>query len=277
MRPLDLNPILECPALPTLPEQIARVLKETGRASAMDYNIVQIIQFDPAIASRVLQVANSNLYGYPSQIGSLQQAAGLLGPGVIKSIILTTPILERFSGEEAEWRAQIDYSRILKTSAATGAIAGELAGFFEGFEADVCFTSGLLFNLGKLTLALLRPEEFVRCYREARDTKKDILEVEKELLGISHEDIRSALANHWNFPDSLKGRWGLHRKKEKVSALVSLASRLATQWGFNGVPDMECEPDETRELCDFLGRPWQEVNAREAELRNYAQHVSGQF
>lgn len=94
MEKLDLQPFIGCDSLPTLPDQISRVLDETSRASAMDYNIVQIIQFDPAIASRVLQVSNSALYGYPSQIGSLQQAAGLLGPGVIKSIILTTPIFE---------------------------------------------------------------------------------------------------------------------------------------------------------------------------------------
>jgi HD-like signal output (HDOD) protein len=46
------------------------------------------------MALSVLKVANSPVYGYSGEISSLQQAAGLLGPGTIKNIILLTPILE---------------------------------------------------------------------------------------------------------------------------------------------------------------------------------------
>ncbi|MCA9483199.1 MAG: HDOD domain-containing protein [Nitrospina sp.] len=273
---LDLKRFLDCPALPTLPEQIAKVLDETGRASAMDYNIVQIIQFDPSIASRVLQVANSRLYGYPAQIGSLQQAAGLLGPGVIKSIILTTPILERYSGEDSQWRVQIDYIRLLKTSAATGAIAGELANVFEGFETDVCFTAGLLHNLGRLALALLEPEPYIRCLRMAEETGKPLLEVEKERLGVTHEEIYSVLSSHWNYPDTLR-RNKSAAGKENVAALVDLSARLAAQWGFETLSPAGTGQNGVRELCESLGLSWQAVDARQAELKNYAQQVSGQF
>lgn len=272
----DLNRFLNCPALPTLPEQIARVLDETGRSSAMDYNIVQIIQFDPCIAARVLQVANSHLYGYPRQIGSLQQAAGLLGPGVIKSIILTTPIMERYSGEGSEWRVRIDYTRLIKTCAATGAIAGELAGGLEGFEIDVCFTAGLLHHLGKLTLALLEPERYVRCRQLAEETGKSILEVEKESLGLTHRDIHTALSHHWNFPDTLKPN-GTLKGKGSVPGLVALAARLAAQWGFESIASSNGEPVCPQSLCESLEIPWQTIDSRQAELKNYAQQVTSQI
>ena len=83
-------------SLPSLPEQINSVLVATGSTSSMDYNIVEIIQYDPSMALSVLKVANSHVYGCSDEISSLQQAASLLGPGAIKNIILRTPILERY-------------------------------------------------------------------------------------------------------------------------------------------------------------------------------------
>ena len=81
--------------LPSLPEQINSLLVATGSTSSMDYNIAEIIQYDPSLALSVLKFANSSVYGYSGKISSLQQAAGLLGPGTIKNIILRTPILGR--------------------------------------------------------------------------------------------------------------------------------------------------------------------------------------
>lgn len=279
MERLDLTPFLECETLPTLPDQISRVLDETGRASAMDYNIVQIIQFDPAIASRVLQVANSTLYGYPSQIGSLQQAAGLLGPGVIKSIILTTPIFERFEGEDAIHRAGIDYYRLWRNSAAVGAVAGALGGQFEGFESDVCFTSGLLHDLGKISLAVLKPEAFQECYEQSKKQGRSMLEVEQEILGITHVEIQLAMAANWGFPEALKSR--RHQNKNGgsgVPELVELAKGLTEQWGFDDDLGLELEDTEyMSSLCSALGYSLQDVKARESELKNYANQVTAQI
>ena len=86
MTSLTLDRFRSLKYLPSLPEQIDNVLIATGTSSSMDYSIVEMIQYDPAMALAVLKVANTPIYGYPGQISSLQQAAGLLGPGAIKNI-----------------------------------------------------------------------------------------------------------------------------------------------------------------------------------------------
>lgn len=279
MERLDLTPFIECEALPALPERISRVLDEISRASAMDYNIVQIIQFDPAIASRVLQVANSTLYGYPSQIGSLQQAAGLLGPGVIKSIVLTTPILERFEGEGACYRPRIDYLRLWRNSAAIGAIAGALGNLLDGFETDVCFTAGLVRDLGKLALAILNPEAFFTCLEKSKEQGRPLVEVEQETLGITHNEIQLAMAANLGFPPSLKVRRLQARPDESgVPVLVALAAGLAKQWGFDDGAGLEFDGTEFLvELCAELGHSFQDISARESELKNYANQIAAKI
>ena len=83
-------------SLPSLPVQMNSVFVATGSTSSMDYNLVEIIQYDPSMALSVLKVANSPVYGCSNKISSLQQAAGILGPGTIKNIIFRTPILEQY-------------------------------------------------------------------------------------------------------------------------------------------------------------------------------------
>ncbi|MCH7622489.1 MAG: HDOD domain-containing protein, partial [Nitrospinae bacterium] len=108
--------------LPSLPGQILNILDELGRTSAMDYTVLQKIQYDPAIALSVLKAANSPLYGYASRISSLQQAAGLLGPGAIRNIVLTTPILERYQ-DNGGLHSPLDHSRLWLHMTVTAALA----------------------------------------------------------------------------------------------------------------------------------------------------------
>ena len=74
MTSLTLDQFRSLKHLPSLPEQIDNVLMATGTSSSMDYSIVEMIQYDPAMAMAVLEVANTPIYGYPGQIPSLQQA-----------------------------------------------------------------------------------------------------------------------------------------------------------------------------------------------------------
>ena len=59
-------------SLPSPQEQINNVLVNIGSSSSIDFNIVEIIQYDPSMALSVLKVANSPLYGYSAKISSLQ-------------------------------------------------------------------------------------------------------------------------------------------------------------------------------------------------------------
>jgi len=275
----DLSRFRDCEALPSPSAQVARVLDKAAHASAMDYNIVQIIQYDPAIAARVLKIANSPLYGYESQIGSLQQAAGLLGPGVIKSIILTTPILEIWDGLLVEYKSRIDYTRLWQHASATGAIAGGLGSAWNGFETDVCFTAGLLHDLGKIALAVFEPLEFVGACEAARAQNKPLVEMQKQRLGFTHLDVGRELAWAWKFPGQLvatleEGSAPPVDAADHLGSLVTLAGNLADQWGFDdgtGIP----ETTDREVHLGVLRRTPQDLAENEAELKNFAELVTG--
>ena len=149
--------------LPSLPEQINSLLVATGSTSSMDYNIAEIIQYDPSMALSVLKFANSPVYGYSGKISSLQQAAGLLEPGTIKNIILRTPILGRHLTNRQN-DTPIDFSDLWVHCGATASLSGDLGRLIGGLESDVCFTAGLIHDAGIIALSAYYPKELAKAW-----------------------------------------------------------------------------------------------------------------
>ena len=223
--------------LPSLPGQILNILDELNRTSAMDYTILQKIQYDPAIAASVLKVANSPLYGYASKISSLQQAAGLLGPGAIRNIVLTTPILERYQ-DNGGFHVPLDHSRLWLHMTVTAALASGLGRFLGHTETDVCFTAGLIHGIGKIALSAYRPHSLLEGVELARREQLSLIETEMKTLGFTHVDVGVRIARAYGFPDPLINVLKNCYAKEGdeisdlLSGVVCLAKTLANSWDF---------------------------------------------
>ncbi len=271
MTSLTLDPFRSLKYLPSLPEQIDNVLVATGTSSSMDYSIVEMIQYDPAMAMAVLKVANTPIYGYPGQISSLQQAAGLLGPGAIKNIILRTPIIERFSKEPL---LSIDYLQLWIHSGITATISGGLGRLIGGIESDVSFTCGLIHEAGAIALSVYFPAEFARAQGFAEKNQIDLVAAQQQVLGFSHLEIAGEMMEAWGLPPQLS-QVALHytkpdKNKTGLAGVVALAKSLACEWGFpsglNGFTSVK-----RSDLLDLLEIPEKKLAQWEPELKKYAE------
>ena len=239
----------------------------------MDYSIVEMIQYDPAMAMAVLKVANTPIYGYPGQISSLQQAAGLLGPGMIKNIILRIPILERFSGKTA---LPIDYLQLWIHSGITAAISGGLGRLIGGMESDVSFTSGLIHDAGVIALSVYFPAEFAKAQYFADKNQVGLMEAEQQVLGFSHLDVAGEIMRAWGFPLQLSQFILQGAKPEtnnmnwKLAGIVALAKSLACEWGFPSGLKSATSTERDR-LLNLLGVSEKKLGQWEPELKKYAE------
>ena len=275
MTSLTLDRFRSLKNLPSLPEQIDNVLMATGTSSSMDYSIVEMIQHDPAMAMAVLKVANTPIYdGYPGQISSLQQAAGLLGPGAIKNIVLRTPIIERFSDKSV---LPIDYLQLWIHSGITAAISGGLGRFIGGMESDVSFTSGLIHHAGVIALTVYFPTAFAKVQDFMDQNQVDLIEAEKQTLGFSHLEVAGEMIDAWGLPAQLSQVILQYAAPEKnnanweIAAVVALANSLAYEWGFpSGLKGFTTAKREN--LLDLLGISEKELEQWEPELKKYAEY-----
>ncbi|MBC8287910.1 MAG: HDOD domain-containing protein [Nitrospinae bacterium] len=275
MTSLTLDRFRSLKNLPSLPEQIDNVLMATETSSSMDYSVVEMIQYDPAMAMAVLKVANTPIYGYPEQISSLQQAAGLLGPGAIKNIILRTPIIERFSDNSSE-ALPVDYLQLWIHSGVTAAVSGGLGRFIGGMESDVSFTSGLIHDAGIIALTVYFPTAFAKVQDFMDKNQVDLIEAEKQTLGFSHLEVAGELIEAWGLPPQLSQvirHYAAPTKNNahwEITAVVALAKSLACEWGFpSGLKGFAETKQEN--LLDLLGISAKELQKWEPELKKYAE------
>ncbi len=260
--------------LPSLPGQILKALDEIDKTSALDYNILQLIQNDAPIALRVLKLANAPIYGYASQISSLQQAVGLLGPQAIKNVILTTSILERF-GDYGRENHYTDYAKLWIHAAVTGALAGFLGRKHGGLEQDVCFTAGLIHDAGKIALAAYYPDSLKKILKLAEREKLSVLQASREVLGFPYPEITAQMAENWKFPGPLigafrnLGRMDTEEIEDSLTGVICLAKCLTFQLGY---PDgMEkVKPVMTDSLFKLLGFHKNDLKSWEPQLKNQA-------
>jgi diguanylate cyclase (GGDEF)-like protein len=176
--------------LPTLAPIAMEVLRlaEDERATLDD--IAAVISRDPGLASQLLRVANSPMYGMGGEVSSLARAAAVLGLRTVKLLSLSFSVVTRpESGDrvgERIWRHTLVWS----------AVAQSLAKNHEPRLADECFISSLLGNLGRLALA----EEPL--YVQARDDAGGWLdhETERHLLGVSSLDVTAEILAGWGLP-----------------------------------------------------------------------------
>lgn len=271
---ISLNAFRALKNLPSLPERINSVLVATGSTSSMDYNIVEIIQFDPSMALSVLKVANSPVYGYSAKISSLQQAAGLLGPGAIKNIILRTPILERYLTDHPT-ESPISFEDLWLHSGVTAALAGGLGRLIGNLESDVCFTSGLIHDAGVIALSAFYPQELAKAFETSRNEKMNLLDAEKKVLGFNSNEVSKELMTAWNFPTSLINLYrsdSLDNKAGSASkpmAVVALAKLLSREWGYPGCSHIP-EDIHQEKLLQFLEITPEDLSRWQPELKKYA-------
>lgn len=280
MKPLQISWFGTLEGLPSLPSQMLNVLDEVGRTSAMDYNIVRVIQYDAPIACRVLKAANAPLYGYAEKISSLQQASGLLGPGAIKNIILTTPVLERFSRPDF-LEEKIDFPGIWKHGSAVAALAGGLGKFLGNVESDVCFTGGLIHDIGKIALAAFHPRFFIDALTLSEKEKIPLQEAERKTLGFCHADISRELTRRWGIPPALVDAVGscsgpAEEIADRLAAVLRLAKHLAIDWGYpDGMEFVEQRPAQMNGLFPLLGISEKTLKEWKPELLEYANFAIG--
>ncbi len=183
--------------LPTLPHVVQRLATMIGRPNVSTEEIGSIIEKDQVLAAKVLRLANSPFYGFPSRIGSVSHAVIVLGFNVVKGLTLCASALNimKDAGMDQLWRHSLGVA----------ITANLLATRLEIKNPEELFVSGLLHDIGKVVLYVTW-SDVGHCIKDAHTTQDDrpLFEVEQQLTGLTHADIGGYLAGAWHLPVTLR-------------------------------------------------------------------------
>jgi len=159
------------------------------------------------LTSRLLRLANSALYGFPSQIGTLEEAVQLIGLRQIQDLVLATCVIRVFDQIPI---GMVDVPAFWEHSIACGMASALLAQAQHDPAPERFFVGGLLHDVGWLVLFLKAPRESREILDRSESSGRLTTYIEHEVLGFDHAMLGEALISSWQLPPSLREMVGCH-------------------------------------------------------------------
>ncbi len=240
---------------PSLPDVVARLSTVMGDENSGASEIAQVIETDPAIAAKVVGVANSASLGLRRKVTAVSEAVAYLGLSHVWALTVGASVARALGPYDTEF---LPFEELWVHSFGTGVCARTIGRHVTGAWEGEAYLAGLLHDVGKLVMAAHLPEEFARCVRSAEVSGAPLWQVEQTYLSFCHADVGAWLLEGWGIPASVCRAVRLHHYPpppgepgdEHIEAtIVSLANDTVKRLGvgFSGdttvyesqAPDME--------------------------------------
>ncbi len=217
--------------LATLPEVFIKINGMVDDPSSSASDIGKFISQDPALTARLLKIANSPLYGFPSKIDTVSRAITIIGTRGLRDLILATSVIGNFTQLPKE---HIDIHAFWSHSLYCGVLARLIAVKCNALHTEPFFVSGLLHDIGQLIILNKLPEMFREIQMRANDSAAMLYEIERDVIGFDHAEVGSELLRIWHLPDTVVDATEFHHEPGKAdlsplgASIVHIASALAT-------------------------------------------------
>ena len=204
---------------PRLPAAITRLLGILEQDQAGPEQIVEAIQADPGLTTKILRVANSAYYGFPSAIADLNRAVPLIGLDMVRSLALSVAALEGLTASRAN--TSLDREALWLHCLGVGSLMTEMARGL-GYRAQHLFILGFLHDIGKLVLDKFFADQFQPCLDLALAQDLPLWKAEQRLLGQDHGFFGAALLSKWLFPSTIIRPVRVHHQMESAERSMDL-------------------------------------------------------
>lgn len=236
--------------LPTLPHVVQKLASMIGRPNVSAEEIGALIEKDQVLSAKVLRLANSPFYGFPSRIASVAHAVVVLGLSVVKGLTLCATAFDMMknAGMNDLWRHSLGV-------AITAHILGAKAGMKNPEEV---FVGGLLHDIGKVVLYVKWPDVGQQITAARKDSSRSLMETEQELFAVTHADVGGWLATAWHLPTTLREPILHHHMPTAAqdaklqTAIVHVADVLVKGLAC-GNPGDDLIPPLSRQAWDLVG------------------------
>ena len=220
--------------LPSLPDIAIRIREAVDAPYVTAQEVERIVTADPAVAARLIQVANSPAYAGAAHVETCKGAVTRLGFAATREFVTSMVLKQVFKTTSAMLKKKI--YELWQHSTYVAAISYQLARVLGGFSPDRALLSGLVHDIGALPVlavieshsqsANLSPEGLTAC-----------------INGLQGQ-VGAMVLRHWAFPDDLV----------TVALEAEDWERAAKPTGSHGEADY-CDLVLIAQLFSFMGTP----------------------
>ena len=219
--------------LPPFRPVVIRLLRLFDRSDVVIEEVSDLVESDPTMASEMLAVVNSPLFGVQETVSRPSDAITLLGVERTKSLAATLAMRSLMQGGP---RTPI-VRRFWVHSIATATLARHFAPAFN-LAPEGTHVAALMHDLGRSGLLAAYQEPYSNLACAAHENTAEILAAEKAAFGMTHCHAGALLAKARNLPAQFQEATRHHHdasSDQPLVALVQLSCLLADDFMYQAI------------------------------------------
>ncbi len=184
----------------SLPQTFHRLQEVVQNPDSSMSDIGEVLMSDQALSARILQLANSSFYGFPSRIETISHAVTMIGAEQMVALVQGTCVASIFNRVP---RDLVNMELFWKHSIACGVTARIIAARRREPNTERFFRLGLLHDIGRLVIFQHLPEEAAAALEQAGRERRLLFQAESAILGFDHATVGYDLLRTWKLPGRL--------------------------------------------------------------------------
>lgn len=179
--------------VPTLPDVALRLRKALQQDDISISDAAKIVNLDPSITSKLIQVANSPVYGASVPLTTCQDAMTRLGVQTTQNIVTSVSLRNLFRSANPRLNQYIHH--LWKQSIQVASLSYALAHLTRKINPDEALLAGLIHNIGALPIV---------AYAETAETTADLELLLTQMIVSLQGPVGRYLLQKWHFPQALQ-------------------------------------------------------------------------
>lgn len=217
-----INKLLEkAEVMPLSPALLPKLLPKLGDVDANFDEVVGIIEYDPTLTARLLQICNSAFFGQSEPVATVAQAVNLVG---YQAVYLLVAMINGSNCFPTPLSGGIDATRLWRHSI-TAAFNTKFVAESARQDGSLLFTAGLLHDIGKVILGQAQPQQMLASIYAP--TTSATLERECIFFGINHAEVGATLLERWKLPAPLVEGVRCHHNPRAAQDFEAVATCIA--------------------------------------------------
>ncbi len=174
--------------IPSKPQALAELSILLGDDEVNLHAVSALIEQDMALAAAVLKAVNSSMYGLSCRVQSVRQAITYLGMREVAAVTFEM-------GLKAVFPTTVELDPVWERATVRGLLMGRI-GQALGVDPWAAHSAGLFEECGKPILYRHAPEAYLELL-EQTSNDSDLLALELQAFGVSHDALGAALCETW--------------------------------------------------------------------------------
>ncbi|MGD9161040.1 MAG: HDOD domain-containing protein [Desulfobacteraceae bacterium] len=212
------------------------------------------IKQDQIISARIIRLCNSAYFKQNNEVDSIERALVVLGEKRLLQMVVSASMEGFFNNDSGGY--SLCKGGLFKHAVGTALICEKLASCNKEISSDIAYTAGLLHDIGKIALDQFLDRVYPLFYRRTQERNETLVNVEKEVFGLTHTEAGGKLAEMWGLPERLIDVIRYHHNPEEaehdndLNYLVYLADLLMSRF----IVGQELDRINTDSFYERLGR-----------------------